>query len=56
MSKKLAAIALALGILTSAMCLKTILGSDHAGTTVMAANGPAPMPLPPPPPPNGGTK
>lgn len=46
MSRKLAAIALALGILVCSMGLKTALGSGHAGSTVIMANGPAPCPPP----------
>jgi len=55
MSKKLAAFAVALGILVCSMGLKTALSSGHASTTVIAANGPEPMPYPPPPPPKQQT-
>ena len=50
MSRKLGALALAMGILVCSMAVKTALSSDHSGATrVMAANGPDPMPYPPPP-------
>jgi len=49
MSRKLGALALALGILFCSMELKTLLSGGHPGTTVVAANGPAPMPIPPAP-------
>ena len=49
MSRKLGAIALALGILVCSMGLKSVLSSGHAGSTVIMANGPAPLPTPPPP-------
>jgi hypothetical protein len=51
MSRKLSAIALALGILVCSMGLKTVLSSGHAGSTVIIANGPAPAPGGTPPPP-----
>jgi hypothetical protein len=50
MSRKLSALALALGILVCSMGLKTVL-SSHAGSTVIIANGPAPAPGGTPPPP-----
>ena len=51
MSRKLGALALALGILACSMGLKTMLSGGHSNTTaVIAANGPEPMPTPPPPP------
>jgi hypothetical protein len=52
MSRKLGALAIALGILACSMELKTLLSGGHPGTTtVVAANGPAPMPIPPTTPP-----
>jgi hypothetical protein len=52
MSRKLGALALALGILACSMGLKTVLSGGHSNTTVaIAANGPEPMPTYPPPPP-----
>jgi len=50
MSRRLAALALALGILACAMGVKTALNSNRTGSTVLVANGPDPMPWPPPPP------
>ena len=50
MSRRLGALALALGILVGAMGLKTVLTAKAKGTTIMA-NGPAPMPIRPPRPP-----
>jgi hypothetical protein len=47
MSRKLAAIALALGILVCSMGLKTVLGGGNGSNTVTIANGPAPGPVPP---------
>jgi hypothetical protein len=53
MSRKLGALALALGILACSMGLKTVLSGGHSNTTVaIAANGPEPMPTMPPPPPS----
>jgi hypothetical protein len=46
MSRKLSAIALALGILVCSMGLKTVLSGGN-GTAVTIANGPAPAPIPP---------
>jgi hypothetical protein len=51
MSRKLGALALALGILVCSMGVKAVLGGNHSSTTVIAANGPEPMPTPPPQPP-----
>jgi hypothetical protein len=51
MSRRLATLTLALGILVCAMGLKTALNSNPSGSTVLVANGPDPMPWPPPPPP-----
>jgi hypothetical protein len=48
MSRKLGAIALALGILACSMGLKTVLGGGNGSNTVIIANGPAPAPIPPP--------
>jgi hypothetical protein len=48
MSRRLAALTLALGILVCSMGLKAALSSNHSGSTVMVANGPDPMPPPPP--------
>jgi hypothetical protein len=48
MSRKLGALAIALGILACSMELKSVLSSHHSSNTpVMMANGPAPMPAPP---------
>lgn len=44
MSRKLGALALAMGILVGAMGLKTVLTAHAKG--VLTANGPAPMPTP----------
>ena len=46
MSRKLGALALALGILACSMELKTLLSGSHS-SPVVVANGPAPMPIPP---------
>jgi hypothetical protein len=51
MSRRLAALTLALGILVCAMGLRTALNSNHSGSTVLVANGPDPLPPPLPPPP-----
>ena len=48
MSRKLAAMALVLGILFCSMGLKTVLGGNHSSTTMNAGNGPDPIPPPPP--------
>jgi hypothetical protein len=48
MSRKLGALALALGILVGAMELKTLLAT-HSNTVVIMANGVAPVPKFPPP-------
>jgi hypothetical protein len=48
MSKKLGALALALGILVCSMGLKTALSGNHSSGTVLVANGPDEMPAPPP--------
>jgi len=45
MSRKLAALVLAMGILVGAMGIKTALSSNSNGT-VAVKNGPAPLPLP----------
>jgi hypothetical protein len=50
MSRRLAAIALVLGILACSMGLKTAL-SSHSGGAVLIANGPDEVPPGPPPPP-----
>jgi hypothetical protein len=47
MSKKLGALALALGILVCSMGLKNVLTS-HTSNTVVIANGPDPVPTPRP--------
>jgi hypothetical protein len=47
MSRKLAAIALALGILVCSMGLKTVLSGGNGSNAVIMANGPAPPPTPP---------
>jgi hypothetical protein len=48
MSRKLGALAIALGILACSMELKSVLSSHHSSNTpVMMANGPDPMPGPP---------
>ena len=47
MSRKLGAIALALGILVCSMGLKTVLSGGNGSNTVVIANGPAPPPIPP---------
>lgn len=44
MSRKLGALALALGILVCSMGLKTALSSSHSNGAVMIANGPDPVP------------
>jgi len=44
MSRKLGAIALALGILVCSMAFKTALSGDHSSGTVLVANGPDPVP------------
>jgi hypothetical protein len=46
MSRKLGALALALGILVSAMGLKTVLTSSNPSGVVVIANGPDPIPPP----------
>jgi hypothetical protein len=48
MSRKLSALALALGILVCSMGLKTVLSGGNSSNTVVIANGPAPAPIPPP--------
>ena len=48
MSRKLGALALALGILVGAMELKTLL-TTHSNSVVIMANGVAPVPKFPPP-------
>jgi hypothetical protein len=45
MSRKLGALALALGILVCSMGLKTIL-TTHTSSTVVMTNGPDPVPRP----------
>lgn len=47
MSRRLGAVALALGILVCSMGLKTVLSGGHAVQAVIAANGPDPLPAPP---------
>jgi hypothetical protein len=44
MSRKLGALALALGILVCSMGLKTVLSSNHSNGAVVIANGPEPFP------------
>lgn len=46
MSRKLGALALALGILVCSMGLKTVLTSHTSSSTVVIANGPDPFPQP----------
>ena len=47
MSRKLGALAIALGILTCSMELKSVLSSHRSSNTpVMMANGPDPVPAP----------
>ena len=47
MSKKLGALAIALGILTCSMELKSVLSSHRSSNTpVIMANGPEPVPAP----------
>lgn len=46
MSRKLATLALVLGILVCSMGLKTVLNSGNASNAVVIANGPAPAPPP----------
>ena len=48
MSRKLGALAIALGILACSMELKVVLSSQHSSNTpVMMANGPDPVPTSP---------
>jgi hypothetical protein len=44
MSRRLGALALALGLLVCSMGLKTALGSDHSNVAVTQINGPDPVP------------
>jgi hypothetical protein len=55
MSRKLGALAVALGILACSMGVKTVLSGNHSSTIMIAANGPEPVPPPPPPPKKSGT-
>jgi len=44
MSRRLGALALALGLLVCSMGLKTALGSNHSNNAVIQVNGPDPVP------------
>jgi hypothetical protein len=54
MSRRLAAVTIALGILVCSMGLKTMVSNNHSKATVIAANGPDPLPTPPPKKSSGG--